>query len=96
MLSTSCSPHNNTMGNPSIKEILQNISTTLIFILPFLTYYQPLERDANNWCLIVAGFCAISYVYPPITWKRPNEYSDDAHLSTKRDKSYLSGSSKKQ
>ena len=67
-----------------MKDALLNIATTLIFSLPFLLYYDPLEYGGNKWSLIVAAFCLLSFVYPPITWKRPNEYSDDPHLKVEK------------
>jgi len=69
---------------PHPKDLLLNFATILLFSLPFLLYFEPMDTTSKQWGAYVTIACAFAYLYPPVTWKRPNEHSDDPHLKRRK------------
>jgi hypothetical protein len=65
-----------------IKDALLNFAATIFFFLPFALFFHIELSTEYYWGTFV--ILLLAYLYPPVSWKRPNEFSDDPHLKTGR------------
>ena len=56
------------------KSLLLNLSTTLLFLSPFIWFF--LEVPFTTVALAYAGSLAVAVLYPPVGWMRPHPWSD--------------------
>mmetsp|Transcript_35553 Transcript_35553/g.82570 ORF Transcript_35553/g.82570 Transcript_35553/m.82570 type:complete len:84 (-) Transcript_35553:642-893(-) len=57
------------------KSIAINIATMVLFILPFLLYFDP--EWTTRYLYLTFGLFILAYIVPPMGWRRPHPYSDD-------------------
>eukprot|EP00635_Sarcinochrysidales_sp_CCMP3193_P006600 CAMPEP_0118896358 /NCGR_PEP_ID=MMETSP1166-20130328/4264_1 /TAXON_ID=1104430 /ORGANISM="Chrysoreinhardia sp, Strain CCMP3193" /LENGTH=78 /DNA_ID=CAMNT_0006835415 /DNA_START=31 /DNA_END=267 /DNA_ORIENTATION=+ len=73
--STTTSPE----GRHSVKSFGLNVASTVLFVSPFVLYFNGKES-----ALLVAAANAVVFLVawfiPPRGWKRPHPYSDQAYL----------------
>eukprot|EP00934_Nitzschia_sp_Nitz4_P004123 Nitzschia sp. Nitz4//scaffold5_size260463//124895//125292//NITZ4_000981-RA/size260463-processed-gene-0.382-mRNA-1//-1//CDS//3329555337//4113//frame0 len=58
-----------------MKSIAINIATTLVFLVPFVAYFN--NPILVKFCLVAVVGLSIAYVVPPVGYRKPHPYSDD-------------------
>jgi hypothetical protein len=58
-----------------MKSLALNLASILVFILPFVAYFY--SEHLQTAILVVAGSMVLSFLVPPVGWRRPHPYSDD-------------------
>eukprot|EP00816_Leptocylindrus_hargravesii_P001146 CAMPEP_0196816952 /NCGR_PEP_ID=MMETSP1362-20130617/57796_1 /TAXON_ID=163516 /ORGANISM="Leptocylindrus danicus, Strain CCMP1856" /LENGTH=72 /DNA_ID=CAMNT_0042194447 /DNA_START=60 /DNA_END=278 /DNA_ORIENTATION=- len=59
-----------------IKSLAINLASTLLFVLPFPAYFD--TENLKKYAAGVGAAFLVAYVLPPVGWRRPHPYSDDA------------------
>mmetsp|Transcript_7686 Transcript_7686/g.11192 ORF Transcript_7686/g.11192 Transcript_7686/m.11192 type:complete len:81 (+) Transcript_7686:175-417(+) len=56
------------------KSLAINLATTLVFIIPFVIYYD--NDVGKKFCMVTGGSLLLAFLVPPIGWMRPHPYTD--------------------
>jgi len=58
-----------------IKSLAINMASIMLFVIPFVAYFDLME--IKQYSGLLGGAFVFAYVMPPVGWRRPHPYSDD-------------------